>query len=56
MDGITCHECGPTWGTLWLDVILLQHDALLRKAGHRWGLQHFVFKTLGGVREGLGVS
>lgn len=37
-----CHECGPTWGTLWLDVILLQHDALLRKAGHRWGLHGWV--------------
>jgi len=37
-----CHECGPTWGTLRLDVILLQDDPLLCKVGQRWGLHGWV--------------
>ena len=51
MSGITCHEGGPTWGTLRLDVVLLQDDALLGKAGHRWGLQQFVLNTLQSVNS-----
>ena len=51
MSGITCHEGGPTWGTLRLDVVLLQDDALLRKAGHCWGLQRFVLNILLSVKR-----
>ena len=56
MSGFTCHEGGPTWGTLRLDVVLLQDDALLRKASHRWGLQRFVLNTLQSVKRFFSIT